>query len=341
MDRFHNAADKKRDPIQLKAQRQRFLQFHDQQTAGIPGLCPLYVGLKMRVAEKIRKSKQIFFLKHTPCTVVGWRLHDLDRKQDPHCNGGGERFLDYLPEWILVKFEDVDWQVKGFAPGVLPIFPEKHDWTSNKAMEAKAERHGFRLIPDFASTAFMMQGTSLQASLVDCGDVDAAGSFGPMVTAYVILSRVKGAHGLALLRGFSPELFNTGVAPGPHCLMKFLRTKAARGDEAEVVNNEYSTEHAQEEYTYRLGRVTGRIKFVSRHGLPLRCHGCNNRLCPAAYDEASPADFRAQIGVIIDEGPAPSNGAWSQALLGAGMPTALPRVPRPTIHSCSGENTGV
>ena len=60
----------------------------------------------------------------------------------------------------------------------------------------------------------MMQGASLLVALVDCGDVDAPGSIHSMVNAYVILSRVKNASGLALLRAFCPELFSGGVSPG-------------------------------------------------------------------------------------------------------------------------------
>ena len=288
VDRIHDSTQKRKDPAQLNLQRQRFLQFHDQRTAGIPGLSPLFIGLKMRVAEKIRRSKKIIVLKHTSCTVVGWRLHELDQQHVDQ--GDGERFLDYLPEFIAVYFDDVDWQVEGFPPGVLPIFPEKHDWVFNKETDAKAERHGFRLIPDFASTAFMMQGTSLRAALVECGSVDAPGSFASMINAYVILSRVKRANGLALLRAFSPELFNTGVAPGPHCLIKRRRHIASSGN----ANRAYSVEDAHEEYTYRMGKTTGRIKYITQCGLPLQCHGCKHRCTPDAYkpfaSRSPPAD---------------------------------------------------
>ena len=47
-----NPAEIVKQPEQLKAKLDRFLQFHDQKTAGIPGLCLLYPGLKMRVTEK-------------------------------------------------------------------------------------------------------------------------------------------------------------------------------------------------------------------------------------------------------------------------------------------------
>ena len=53
---------------------------------------------------KNRHSKAITIMKHTSCTVVGWRLHPLDRLQEGQCSNPEGRFLDYLPEMIFVKF---------------------------------------------------------------------------------------------------------------------------------------------------------------------------------------------------------------------------------------------
>ena len=39
----------------------------------------------------------------------------------------------------------------------------------------------YLLLPDFASTGFMMQGASLLATLVDCGNVDSIGGIHTMV----------------------------------------------------------------------------------------------------------------------------------------------------------------
>ena len=285
VDRFCAAAEVPKDPQKAEAKRMRMLQFHDQKTAGMPGLCPLYKGLNLRVTEKIVRNSTIKILKHTSCTVVDWRLHELDRKQTSASQNVEARFLDYLPEVIVVKFEDVDWQLRGFGVGELPIFPEEHECVLNKETQSKVLRRGFRLLPDFASTAFMVQGASLRAALADCGDVDAAGSVRAMVNAYVILSRVKRAHGLALLRAFSPELFATGVAPGPHCLLKFLHAS----DNTDT-NATYDTSAAQDEFKYRGGKVAARAKFVEQHGMPLKCHGCKNRLGPDSYGRGRNAE---------------------------------------------------
>lgn len=96
-----------KNPAKLKEKLNRFLQFHDQQTCGIPGLNLLYHGLKARTTEKLVKNQKITILKHTPCTVVGWDLHPADRLRE----AGVERFLNYMPLCIYLKFDDTKWEV--------------------------------------------------------------------------------------------------------------------------------------------------------------------------------------------------------------------------------------
>ena len=102
-----NPAEVGRNDAEIKKKAQRWLQYHDQLTEGIPGLFPLYYGMKVRVTEVISKKLQI--LKHAPCTVVGWTLHPAEQDEE----GVGERVLRKLPSCIYVKFEDADWKLKG------------------------------------------------------------------------------------------------------------------------------------------------------------------------------------------------------------------------------------
>ena len=57
-DTPHNPKEVAATPEKVEQKRNRFLQYHDQQTAGIPGLLPMYIGLKARVTEKIAKGKK-------------------------------------------------------------------------------------------------------------------------------------------------------------------------------------------------------------------------------------------------------------------------------------------
>ena len=79
----------------------RFLQFHDQKTSGIPGIFPMHLGMRVRVTEKLAKGSRITILKHTSCTIVGWELHPADR----HRTDGSQRLLQYLPKVVFLQFE--------------------------------------------------------------------------------------------------------------------------------------------------------------------------------------------------------------------------------------------
>ena len=160
--------------------------------------------------------------KHCACKVVGWVLHPADQK----AGKGSERMLKYLPACIYVQFEGATWRVHQNLPqGVFPLKAVKRTWTVNAQTEAKATRKGYQLLPDFACTAHMVQGTTLLALIADCGDVMDNPLLKDMLAAYVALSRVRAAHGLLLLRAFSRNLFRQGPPPGPHCLMKILRAR--------------------------------------------------------------------------------------------------------------------
>jgi len=211
VDRPDNPAQVVRSPGKLKQRLERFLQFHDQQTAGVPGLNILYKDLQCRVTEKIVKHKNLIVLKHTSCVVLGWELHPADRER----KDGTERFLHYLPLCIYIKFEGQAWVAhKLLGPGVLPLYPVERTWILNDASGAKVRRKDFTLLPDYASTAFMIQGATLDASIADCGDIVDLPGLSELMTTYVILSRVKTAHTLLLLRAFSHELFWDGRSAG-------------------------------------------------------------------------------------------------------------------------------
>ena len=127
----------------------------------------------------------------------------------------------------------------------IPIAPSSPsvgiEWS--QWQDSKTRLH---LGPDFTSTAFMIQGATLQAGLADCGDVtDVVGSSDAM-TGYVILSRLTAATGLLLLRAFSPVLFRQGEPPGPCVLLKWMRSRFCKETEAaEYTFDQVLTEYAE------------------------------------------------------------------------------------------------
>ena len=146
----------------------------------------LYFGLRVRVTEKVKKGKELTILKHTSGTVVLWELHSGDRQP----SSAQERLLSSLPNVIFIHIDDATWQLDGLPPGVYPLTAVARTWTLNKDIGANITRKGFTIVPDFASTAFMIQGATLEAMIADCGDAFDNCKLSDMVNAYAILSRV-------------------------------------------------------------------------------------------------------------------------------------------------------
>lgn len=144
----------------------------------------------------------------------------------------------------------------------------------------KIVRKGFTLLPDFASTAFMMQGYTLDGAVADCGSVLASGGLTEMMTTYVILSRVKKADGLLLTQAFARGIFRLGVAPGPHCLLKLLHQRFSSGmslDEA------YGPEQAAAEYHERVASLHMKLTRRKQRGAGYLCFDCNRDRTPERF----------------------------------------------------------
>ena len=66
-----------------------------------------------------------------------------------------------------VEFPDAPWAIEGLPQGVYPLPPASRTWEVSKYTKIKVRRTGFFLVPDFASTAHMIQGQSLEAAFAD------------------------------------------------------------------------------------------------------------------------------------------------------------------------------
>ena len=81
-----------------------------------------------------------------------------------------------------------NFQLSDLPVGVYPFTPIAHTWTLNGTIGAKIHCKGFSMVPDVASTAFLMQGSSLDAMVADCGDLGKRYYLPDMTTAYASLS---------------------------------------------------------------------------------------------------------------------------------------------------------
>ena len=57
----------------MDAKRKHWLQFHDQKTGGIMGLCPLVKGVPVRLTGHIDRDLGLY--KTTKCTIDSWSLN--------------------------------------------------------------------------------------------------------------------------------------------------------------------------------------------------------------------------------------------------------------------------
>ena len=136
----------------------------------------------------------------------------------------GEWLLDHLPQCLYIYFPGATWTVhEDLGVGVYPLSPVSRTWTVNEYTGIKARRTGFFIVPDFASTAHMIQGASLDAVLSSCPGPSEKTSTTDQIAAYVSLSRAKRADKVYAIEPFSPWLFQHGTPKGPNLLMRKLR----------------------------------------------------------------------------------------------------------------------
>ena len=136
----------------LRAKRCNWLQRHDQDTCHLTSVLPLVGDLPVLLTDTINRGEKLY--RGRRGRVVGWQLHPdtLKTYQD------GECVLSHQPVAIFVKFPGATWRIKDLDVGVYPLTQTSRTWLVNKATRIQARRTGYFLVPDFASTAHMIQG---------------------------------------------------------------------------------------------------------------------------------------------------------------------------------------
>ena len=79
------------------------------------------------------------------------------------------------------------------------------------------------MVPDFGSTAHMIQGQTLDAAFADAQEIQTTPTCESHIAAYIAFSRVKLMANIWILQPFSPYLFQQGAPKGPDILMRRLR----------------------------------------------------------------------------------------------------------------------
>ena len=172
----------------------------------------------MRLLDSIDREKVLYRGKRV--TLHGWTLHP----ECPQEGMDGEMVLDRLPLVIYIHCAEAEWQIGKLPVGVYPMTPRSRTWKVNKYTGIEAKRTGYLLLPDFGSTAHMIQGATLEAAFYDGQDVASNIGGEAQIAAYVCLSRIKELDKIVVIQPFSPLLFKRGP---PKASMLLERGSAA------------------------------------------------------------------------------------------------------------------
>ena len=123
--------------------------------------------------------------------------------------------LETLPLVIYLYFPEAEWRVGNLGPGIYPLKRRSRTWKVNKHTGIQARRTGFWFLPDFGTTAHMIQGATLEAAFVDLQHASSKVSITSQIAVYVCLSRVKFLLKICVLQAFSAFLFSRGNPKGP------------------------------------------------------------------------------------------------------------------------------
>ena len=93
----------------LAHKRNQWLQKHDQDTAGIPGLFPAVRGMPIRFTATVDREKQIF--KHTRGVLKGWELERVDQERLRQYTEQ-EFVCDLMPKYFFVRVASTEWTIK-------------------------------------------------------------------------------------------------------------------------------------------------------------------------------------------------------------------------------------
>ena len=129
------AEDKALTRERLKDLRRQWLQKHDQDTAGIPGLFPAMKEMPVRFTATLDRQRQIF--KHTRGQVVGWQLDALDLQRS-HGACEAEFVCEKTPQLLFVRIAKAEWTIReAWSEGVYVLKLACRPWIRDRAARSR------------------------------------------------------------------------------------------------------------------------------------------------------------------------------------------------------------
>ena len=138
-----------------------WLTRHDQDTCHVTSHLGLAVGMPIRLTDTVDRTRQLY--RGRRGFIHGWTLNPACIPEDVE----GEWLLDRLPLVIYLQFPETARRLGKLQPGIYPITPKSRTWKVNKYTGIEARRTGYFILPDFSTTAHMIQGATLEACFCD------------------------------------------------------------------------------------------------------------------------------------------------------------------------------
>ena len=250
-------------PQQREEQRkERWLEFHDRKTGGLPGLLPLVLDMPMRFTESVSKAARAMgVFKHTRCILRSVQLPEAESTRLGNIDAP-EVVLKRRPAKLLLEVP-TGTKLMPVIDGkrIFTLKVQSKPWALDKAGAVKIRRFGFPLVPDFGGTAHAYCGTTMDAALGDLLPWAHKPRLDEMLRAYIIKSRIRNAEDIMIARPYSPHLFRQGLLPGPALLLDVLEKKIT-SEEAKAAWKKHQTVQKDK------ARVEG--KWLTAQELPCR-----------------------------------------------------------------------
>ena len=211
-----------------EARKERWLEFHDRFTSGIPGLLPLVLNLPVRFTDSLRRpEREMGIFKHTRGILRGWEVDETE-EQRLKALLHPEVVFNRRPLRLHIEVPTATSKlVKTGGKKLYTLRVQQKQWSLDKGGNVKISRFGFPIVPDFGGTAHAYCGSTLDASLGDLLPWYQKPQMADMLKAYIIKSRIRSAEKLLLVQPYSPHLFRQGVNPGPQLLLDLLVGKTS------------------------------------------------------------------------------------------------------------------
>ena len=217
-----------KDKVKGGAQeKQQWLLYSDRRTAGIPGFFPCVLNLPVRFTaepEPGDRTKGVF--TNARGILRGWDLPEQEQQRIDTSNAC-EVALQSRPQRLYIEMRSKNINLDEVdGRRVYTLRQRWRTWYKDgDARQVEIQRCGFPLVPDFAGTAHMYCGTSLDACIGDLLEWHERPQRDGTVRGYIIKSRVRETDKLLLAQPYCPNLFRMGAPRGPNYLLQVLQGK--------------------------------------------------------------------------------------------------------------------